>query len=382
MPWSTETPMEQRMKLIEAWKARVFSDVELFEHFGVSRKTGYKWIGRYEEEGVEGLRDRSRAPHRCPHRISEEVEDAIVAVRQKHPRWGPKKIVKVLEWKHPEVAWPAASTAGEVLSRRGMVKARRRKQGRGKPTTKLTEPRGPNDVWPLDFKGEFRLGSGHLCYPVTMSDLYSRFLVLCNGQPSKAMAPTQDSMKGAFRDVGLPWSIRTDNGEPFASHGLCGLNQLNIWWMKLGIRHERINAGRPQQNGAHERMHRELKADTARPPAATAKLQQQRFDAFRAIWNYERPHEALGQKPPGLLWEPSPREYPEKLPKPEYPGHYEVRIVRSRGEIKFKGHKLFLSHALAHERVGLEEVDDGVWSVRFFAFEIGRLQEHTWRIYG
>jgi transposase InsO family protein len=374
--------MEQRMKLIEAWKSRVYSNVELFEHFGISRKTGYKWIGRYEEEGVEGLRDRSRAPHRCPHRTAEDAEEAIVALRQKRPRWGPKKIIQVLKGRHPEVEWPAPSTAGEMLARRGMVKTRRRKQGRGKPTTKLTDPRSSNDVWTLDFKGQFRLGSGRLCYPVTMSDLFSRYLLLCDGKPSTAMAPAQMSIERVFRDAGLPQVIRTDNGEPFASHGLCGLNRLNVWWMKLEIRPERIQRGRPQQNGAHERMHRDLKADTARPPAATEQLQQQRFDAFQAIWNHERPHEALGQRPPALLWEPSPRPFPERLPEPHYPGHWEVRTVRQGGEIKFKNHMIFLSQALAHEQVALEEVDDGVWSVMFFSFEVGRLEERTWVIYG
>jgi hypothetical protein len=215
-----------------------------------------------------------------------------------------------------------------------------------------------------------------------MSDLFSRYLLLCDGKLSTAMAPAQMSIERVFRDAGLPQVIRTDNGEPFASHGLCGLNRLNVWWMKLGIRPERIQRGRPQQNGAHERMHRELKADTARPPAATEQLQQQRFDAFQAIWNHERPHEALGQRPPALLWEPSPRPFPERLPEPHYPGHWEVRTVRQGGEIKFKNHMIFLSQALAHEQVALEEVDDGVWSVMFFSFEVGRLAERTWVIYG
>ena len=373
--------MEQRMLMIEAWKSGVYRDVELFERFGISSKTGYKWIGRYKAEGVDGLRDRSRAPHRCPHRTPDEVAGQIIELRRKHPRWGPKKIVSILKLRDPGVCWPAASTAGEVLKRAGLVKPARRKQGKARATSKLTEAGHPNHVWPMDYKGQFRLGTGRLCYPLTVSDMFSRYLLCCDGQRSTASAGARESLELVFRDHGLPQVIRTDNGQPFASHGLSGLNRLNVWWMRLGIRHERIDPGHPQQNGKHERMHRELKAETARPPAASERLQQQRFDAFRTVWNFERPHEGIGQRPPALLWAPSPREYPEVIPEPEYPGHFEVRRVRPRGVIKFKGRLQFVSEALVGELIGLEEVDDGIWSINFVAFEIGRLDQRCWKIY-
>jgi len=369
--------MEQRMMMIEAWESGVYRDVELFDHFGVSSKTGYKWIDRYKREGVEGLRDRSRAPHGCPHRTPDEVVEQIIEVRRRHPRWGPKKIISVLNRRRPEVRWPAASTAGDVLSRAGLVKPVRKRRRLSRGTSELTEGGHPNHVWPMDFKGQFRLGNGALCYPLTVTDMYSRYLVCCDGKESTSIAGARKSLEVVFRDHGLPEVIRTDNGEPFASNGLSGLTRLNVWWMQLGIRHERIERGHPEQNGQHERMHRDLKAETARPPAANERRQQGCFDTFRAVWNFERPHEGIGQRPPALLWEPSPREYPEVIPVPEYPGHFEVRRVRSRGEMKFKGRMQFVSQSLAGQLIGLEEVDDGIWSINFAAFEIGRLENRT-----
>jgi transposase len=374
--------MEKRMLMIEARKAGVYKDVELFERYGISSKTGYKWIRRYEEEGVDGLRDRSRAPMTCPHRTSEEIVERLIEMRVKHPRWGPKKIVGILELREPEVWWPAPSTVGEILRRAGLTRVGKRRKRRRQPVTAtLTEARYPNHVWPMDFKGQFRLGSGALCYPLTVSDLLSRYVLCCDGKRSTAMIPVRESLVHVFRENGLPEVIRTDNGEPFASHGLCGLNRLNVWWRRLGIRHERIDPGHPEQNPEHERMHRELKADTARPPASTERRQQQRFDAFRAEWNVERPHEALGQRPPAMVWEPSPREYPEVLPKAEYPSHFEVRRITGNGRMKFKGRVPFVSESLAGQSVGLVEVDDGVWSITFVGFEVGRLDQRTWTIY-
>jgi len=234
----------------------------------------------------------------------------------------------------------------------------------------------------MDFKGQFRLGVGRLCYPLTVSDLLSRYLPCCDAKRSTAIDGTRESLEAVFREHGLPMVIRTDNGEPFASHGLSGLNRLNVWLMRLGVRHERIAPGHPEQNPEHERMHRELKGETARPPARNEERQQERFDAFRAMWNFERPHEALGQRPPALVWEPSTREFPNVLVEPDYAGHMEVRRVRSGGEIKFQGEMVFISQALAGELIGLEEVDDGVWSINFVAFEVGRLDERTKKTYG
>lgn len=380
MPWKTEIPMEQRMSMIEMWKSGRYTNAELFERYGVSAKTGYKWISRYREGGFEGLRDLSRAPLSCPHRASDEVVEALCDVRRKHPRWGPKKIVAYLARHQQETRWPAVSTAGEILKRAGLVTSRRRRRRSRWPARAMTKADFANHVWPIDFKGQFRIGSGALCYPLTLSDLYSRYQVCCDAKVSTAMVGVRSSMERVFREHGLPWVIRSDNGEPFASHGLCGLNRLNVWWMRLGIRHETIDPGHPEQNGVHERMHRELKAETARPPAPTLAGQQGRFDAFRAEWNHERPHEALGQQLPATLWQPSPRPFPEQLLEPQYPGHLEIRRVRSGGVIKFKGRMPFISQALSGEAIGLEEIEDGVWSIRFVEFEVGRLDERTWRI--
>jgi transposase InsO family protein len=374
--------MEQRMLMISAWKSGLYSNEELFERFGVSSKTGYKWIVRYKAEGVEGLRDRSKAPRSCPHRTQEDVAEKIIEVRRRHPRWGPKKIVAVLRGRYPEMVWPAPSTAGDILKGADLVTPTRRRRREQVTARQLTQPLHPNDVWGMDFKGQFRLGVGRLCYPLTVSDLLSRYLPCCDAKRSTAIDGTRESLESVFREHGMPMVIRTDNGEPFASHGLSGLNRLNVWLMRLGVRHERIAPGHPEQNPEHERMHRELKAETARPPARNEERQQKRFDAFRATWNFERPHEALGQRPPALVWEPSTREFPEVLVEPDYAGHMEVRRVRSGGEIKFQGEMVFISQALAGELIGLEEVDDGVWSVNFAAFEVGRLDERTKKTYG
>lgn len=374
--------MEQRMLMISAWKSGLYSNEELFERFGVSSKTGYKWIVRYNAEGVEGLRDRSKAPQSCPHRTREDVAERIIEVRRRHPRWGPKKIVAVLRGRYPEMVWPAPSTAGDILRGADLVTPTRRRRREQVTVRQLTQPLYPNDVWGMDFKGQFRLGVGRLCYPLTVSDLLSRYLPCCDAKRSTAIDGTRESLEMVFREHGLPMVIRTDNGEPFASHGLSGLNRLNVWLMRLGVRHERIAPGHPEQNPEHERMHRELKAETARPPARNEERQQERFDAFRATWNFERPHEAIGQRPPALVWEPSTREFPEVLVEPDYAGHMEVRRVRSSGEIKFQGEMVFISQALAGELIGLEEVDDGVWSVNFAAFEVGRLDERTKKTYG
>ena len=370
------------MTLVRAWRAGVFSMSELCAHFGVSRKTGYKWVGRYLEDGVEGLRDQSRAPQRCPHRTREEVAEAIVAVRRAHPRWGPKKIVEVLARVQPELARPAVSTAGAILQRAGLVRGRRRRSRWAHPGRPAVRASRPNEVWTVDFKGQFRLRDASLCYPLTVQDQWSRYVLACRGMASPQLCEVRAAMERLFRTVGLPEAIRTDNGEPFASRGLRGLTRLNVWWMRLGIRHERIQRGHPEQNGAHERMHRDLKAETTRPPGASLACQQRRFERFRASYNRERPHEGIGQRLPASLWTPAPRPYPRWLSDPDYPGHLEVRRVRTSGEIKFQGRLLFLSEPLVGELVGLEPIDDGIWSIVFTTTLLARFDERTRRIVG
>jgi transposase InsO family protein len=303
------------------------------------------------------------------------VVEALVAERRKHPRWGPRKLLAYLSKRQPTWPWPAASTAGEILKRHGLVVPRRRRRRREHPGRPKFEAKAANDLWSTDFKGQFRTGDRRYCYPLTVADRCSRYLLGCEGLLTTAHAGARPVMESLFREYGLPRGILSDNGSPFSSSALRGLSRLSVWWIKLGIQPVLIEPGKPQQNGGHERMHRTLKEETTRPPAGDVAAQQQRFDAFRQEYNEERPHEALGQRTPSELYEPSPRAYPERLEEMEYPGHYEVRRVRSRGDIKWQGSLLFVSEALVGERVGLEETDDRIWSLYFGTLLLARFDE-------
>jgi transposase InsO family protein len=354
---------------------------ELCERYGISRRTGYKWRERYEANGPAGLQERSCAPQHCPHRIDSEMAAAIVEVRRQHPSWGPRKLVAWLEERRPGWAWPAASTVGDLLKGRGLVQPRRRRRHWQHPGAPTVVTGAPNELWTTDFKGQFPTRDGQYCYPLTIVDHHSRYLLACAALSSVRTADTRAIFERVFRAVGLPAAIQSDNGTPFCSTGLHGLSALNVWWMRLGIRRVRIEPSHPEQNGAHERMHRTLKAETTRPPAATRVGQQHKFEAFRYTYNHERPHEALGQQPPARRWRPSEREYPRVLPAPEYPGHHLVRLVGSAGTIGFRGHQVFLSRALEDEHVGLEESGDGVWSVHFSNVLLGKFSERDCRIW-
>ena len=294
---------------------------ELCCQYGISRKTGYKWAARYVAGGEEGLKDRSRAPHRSPQRTEQRVVDALIQLRRAHPRWGPKKLVGYWVRRRPSWSWPAASTAGDILKRAGLIQPRRRRRRRVHPGRPKIEVRSANDLWTADFKGEFRTGDRRYCYPLTVADRCSRYLLGCQGQLSTAHACVQPVFETLFRDEGLPLAILSDNGSPFSSTALAGLSRLSVWWIKLGIQPLLIDPGHPEQNGAHERMHRTLKAETTRPPAANLTAQQGYFNAFREEFNHQRPHEALGQRPPADFYQASPRPYPKTLREIEYPGH-------------------------------------------------------------
>jgi len=348
---------------------------ELCRYYGVSRVTGYKWLERYETGGLEGLRDLSRAPHCHPNEVPDEMEELVIALREQHPSWGAPKIRERIERDHAQLALPAESTIGAILKRNGLTVAPKRRP-RSRPSSEpLAHAAASNQVWSADFKGWFRTQDGTRIDPLTISDNYSRYLFRCQSVAAPDTSHSKPVFEAAFREFGLPQRIRTDNGAPFGSNGESGLTGLSAWWIKLGILPERIAAGKPQQNGRHERMHRTLKQETASPPAANRRRQQERFDRFRQEYNEQRPHQALGQQTPDSYYEPSPRPYPERLQEAEYPLHWQVRRVSPGGQMRWAKAYVFLAHALEGEPVGLEPIDDRLWRVWFHSYEVGFFEE-------
>jgi putative transposase len=383
MAWKETSPMRERLRFVDDFERDLFSMSELCERYGISRKTGYKWIDRFEQEGVDGLRDRSRAPRSCPHQTDPDLVERIVQARLAHPRWGGRKLIPYLARRQPDLPWPAPSTAAEILKRRGMVANRRRRRHLNFLSRTRTEPQRPNQLWTADFKGQFRTRDSCYCYPLTVADGFSRYLLTCRSQLSVETLPTKKNFQRLFREYGLPEAIRTDNGTPFAAPTAIGrLSRLSVWWIRLGIRPELTQPSHPEQNGSHERMHRTLKAETTRPPALNASAQQRRFDSFRSEYNHDRPHETLHQKTPADLYRPSPRPYLEKPPQPDYPGHFEVRKVSRNGGIRWKKGWVNISHSLLEEYVGLEEIDDGVFSLYFGPVLLGRFHEDDLTLHG
>jgi transposase InsO family protein len=356
---------------------------ELCARYAVSRKTGYKWLARYAAEGPAGLHDRSHAPHTCPHAIPPDVAELLLAVRQAHPTWGPAKLLQYLTPRHPRVAtWPAVSTVADLLKRQGLVLRRRRRRPSVHPGAVPIQTAAPNDLWTADFKGQFRTRDGIYCFPLTIADQHTRYLLTVHALLNTRSVGARTAFERAVRTYGLPRAIRTDNGVPFANTGLHGLTQLSVWWLRLGIQHQRIRPASPQENGAHERMHRTLKAETTRPPERTRAAQHRRFQRFRQLYNDERPHSALGGAPPASQYAPSARRYPDRLPALEYPGHYIVKRVTNAGTIRFQDRLLFLANALKQHHVGLEETADGVWSLYLGSVLLGRIDERTRQVHG
>ncbi len=372
---------EQRRGFVRDYESGQWSMAELCQRYRVSRPTGYKWLDRYAEEGDAGLEERSRAPETCPHHTPRSMERRILALRAEYG-WGAKKLLQVLERRHPKAAWPARSTVNAILGRHGKLRKNRRRKKWDHPGAAPLETERPNQVWPADFKGQFKTRDGKYCYPLTVTDHYSRKLLVCQGLLSVRTEGAKPVFRRLFRKVGLPEAIRTDNGAPFASTGIHGLCELNVWWMKLGIVHQRIRPSSPQENGQHERMHRDLKREAARPPAANLSSQQRKLDRFRRRYNGERPHDGIDGDLPDERWEPSPRLYPERLAPPEYPNHLEVRRVSAAGTFRLKAKQPFLSNALADEHIGLEEVGDGLWNIVYYKTLLGRIDERTGRITG
>lgn len=376
MPWRQTDPVLERTRFVLEAERSGWSISELCRRYGISRPTAYHWIRRYQAEGLAGLEDRSRRPHRSPKETPAEVIEELVELRVRKPNWGPKKLLDRLRRLHPEVELPAASTVSAILKRKGLVKTRRRRTHPERVlVSSMGELEGPNEVWTTDFKGEFRVGSGDLCYPLTIADGWSRFLLACEGLAATRYQQAQPAFIRVFQEYGLPDRIRSDNGPPFGTHAVCGLSRLAVWWLKLGIRVERSRPGKPQDNGRHERMHRTLKEETTRPVQARMSSQQERFDAFRREYNEERPHEALSGLSPADLYQPSWRPLTTATPGLDYPTHYERRQVRTDGTIKWRGERIFVSEILAREPVGLEEIEDDIWAVSFASLRLGTLSQ-------
>ena len=372
MAWKESSIVKERTKFVLRLEGgERMSD--LCREFGISRKTGYKIWNRFQELGLIGVFDEPRAPERIPHRTSKEAELRIIQLRNEHPTWGPKKLRAFLLRETPEVRWPAASTVGDILKRHGIpVRRRRRNRTASLYTADLTNAEKPNDLWCADFKGQFRLRNGALCYPLTITDRMSRFVISCVALEDIRTSGARAVFEAAFRQFGLPTAIRTDNGSPFASvRSLFGLTKLSAWWLRLGIAHERIEPGQPQQNGQHERMHLDLKRETTRPAGANFLQQQERFDRFVAIYNNERPHEALEMRAPGVVYVPSER--PFAVPELDYPTHDLILEVRDARVVigPSKRDYIYLSAALEGQPVGLREVEDRRWLVTYGIKDLG-----------
>jgi putative transposase len=378
MPWSETCPMEERVRFVLAALEGWTSVSELCEKHGVSRRVGYKWLSRYEAGGLAALEDRKRAPRRQARETSPEVVARIVELRQQRPSWGPRKLRARLVHLHPEIVWPAPSTMGEILRREGLIPKRaRRRRPPGAWSSARTVADAPNRVWTADFKGEFRLGSAQLCYPLTVVDAHSRYLLGCHGLPGTKARGAKAAFERIFREYGLPEVIRTDNGTPFRSRAVAGLSQLAVWWIRLGIRLEWTRPRHPQDNGAHERMHRTLKAEAIKPARETPELQQRTFNRFRAVYNEERPHEALNLQTPASLYKPSERRMPARLRDLDYPEHFLRRKISLHGQLRWRRQAYFVSETLRHQMIGLEHTGGGVFNLHFGPVQLGQLDETT-----
>lgn len=373
MPWITIKPMDQKMKLIADMQTGYFSITDLSQKYGISRKTTYKWIDRYEELGIDGLKEQSRRPKYSPKQTSENLVEMIIKEKLKNRNRGPKKIYHQLKMQYSDIDWPAPSTIGEWLNKHGLVKERKRRLRVPPYTEPFKSCQNPNAVWSADYKGQFLTLDGKPCYPLTVSDNYSRYLLKCQGLYGPRYQPTKDVFESAFREYGLPDAIRIDNGTPFVARGIGGLSRLSIWWIQLGIVPERIDKGCPQQNGRHERLHRTLKAEAIDSKALDIKEQQKQFDWFCFDYNHNRPHESLNQEPPVKHYQKSNRIYIEKPIRPEYDHGFIIRRVCSGGDIKLYGSRYYLTELLFGQDVGLKETSDGILTIYYSFLPIGTI---------
>lgn len=372
MPWKETSSVDERLRFIALVNESDETFAELCRQFGISRKTGYKWVERYEQVGPRGLEERRPVAHTFPQATPTAVLDALLALRKERPTWGPKKLRVCLEGMGLERV-PATSTLGELLKKHGLIRPRRRRVYTPTTPTTLAVAEQPNDTWCIDFKGHFGLGDKTRCHPLTLTDQVSRYLLKCEGLARPDEASVRLHMERAFYEFGLPLRIRSDNGPPFATLGVGGLSALSVSWIKLGITPERIEPGKPQQNGRHERMHKTLKAEATVPPKGELSEQQRILDRFRHEYNDERPHEALGQRTPASRYSVSRRRMPSKPASPEYPETMIVRRLNEQGRLKFGGGYTVLSKLIASEPVGLMSITDNVWEVYYGPVVLGRV---------
>jgi len=378
MPWKVCNPMDERLKFI----ARLLDGDQmalLCREFGISRKTGYKILTRYNEIGLDGLTDRSRRPYRHANQLPTQIETLIVRCKQDKPHWGAPKIRERLVRLYPDVHTPAISTVHAVLDRHGLVKRRTRRRNKAEGTT-LSRPLQPNELWCADYKGEFMLADRRYCYPLTITDFASRYLIACEALHTTKETYAFAVFEAVFKEFGLPDAIRTDNGVPFASpNSLFNLSKLSVWWLRLGIQIERIKPGHPQQNGRHERMHLTLKLEATKPAANNFLQQQAKFDDFIDCYNNERPHQALDMQCPVQRYQPSSRPY-RGLPDLDYPFHDRAVTVTTCGRICFNRQKINLSQVFAGQTVGIKQTDDCIWLVSFMNYDLGYFDDETCRL--
>jgi len=381
MPWTETCVMEQRVKFIMEALDGTYNISELCDYYGISRKSGHKWLRRYEQGGLDALKDISRAPRSHPHEISHQVKESILTIKRRFPKWGAPKIRVRLQREHPGwQSYPAISTIGLFLQKQGLTCKRKRRRKATPTELPLTSGRYCNQVWCADFKGHFRTGDGSRCNPLTVSDHSSRYLLCCRHVERMSYELVKMRFEQTFREYGLPEVIRTDNGTPFSSRGLGGLSRLSYWWIRLGIYPERIEPGHPEQNGRHERMHKTLKYHTVRPPAKTLTQQQRRFNKFCIEYNEHRPHEALDMRTPSKCYSCSPREFPSRLPDVNYDKNFQVKKIQIHGDVRYLGKRLFITESLYGEYVGLERIEDDKSMIWYCNYLLGLIDHRRWRI--
>lgn len=367
--------VEEKLRFVYEYERDEETMRELCSRYGISRETGYVWLRRYRQHGARGLVELDRAPRHHPNQTAAEIEQAVLVLREAHMRWGPRKLKRILDRDQPGRVWPATSTIGEIVKRAGLVVARKRRRKTEPYTEPLQHAVESNRVWCADFKGWFRSGDGTRIDPLTISDAWSRYLLRCQSVEKTDTERVRAIFEAAFREHGLPEAIRTDNGAPFASSALAGLSRLAVWWIKLGITPERIQAGHPEQNGRHERMHRTLKQDLHL--ALDWRAQQRELDRFRHDFNHVRPHEALEMQTPAAVYEPSRRPYPARLPEIEYPDNMEVRTIKSHGHFRWKKKEIFLTEVLWGESIGLLPINKEMLIIYFAQLPLARLHAAT-----